>query len=319
MNDDISLLRQIAGSDDLHDGELQRFLRAVEPYIYIHRWGDAPIQSIALRLFSEPSRVKFIGMDYTHLSTKNEIKNGKEVPMEAEGKIETFIPKTFMFFMAAARERIAPCSVAEHYALPGAPFTRLIDAVDALKGALMLAFNLSKPIVEIYSPWELAKAVQYDLMRDPRGPLPTDNVTGLALRDALAALLSSSPNATDADLVDAACKHKCLGDVGPFAIGSKVPECHDLAHPRGHGPASRMHRGRGALAGRGAAVRGAVGRGKASAARASRLATAGHGAGRMRKGGSGGGGGGQAAGSMSKFMTKMGLAGASAAKTTVSP
>ena len=37
------------------------------------------------------------------------------------------------------------------YALPGAPFSRLRDAVDALKGALMLAFNLSMPVANIYT------------------------------------------------------------------------------------------------------------------------------------------------------------------------
>ena len=37
------------------------------------------------------------------------------------------------------------------------------------------------------------------ILRIGRGPLPADNVTGLALRNALASLILS-PNATDAEL-----------------------------------------------------------------------------------------------------------------------
>ena len=45
--------------------------------IYLHRWGDAPIQTVTLKLFD--ARVALIQVDYSHGSTRNEIKDGKEV------------------------------------------------------------------------------------------------------------------------------------------------------------------------------------------------------------------------------------------------
>ena len=62
--------------------EVLHFLSHVDSSmnIYTHRWGDAPIQSAALDMFADKNTVKNIKIDYTHLSTENEIRNGKEVP-----------------------------------------------------------------------------------------------------------------------------------------------------------------------------------------------------------------------------------------------
>eukprot|EP00966_Prymnesium_polylepis_P163441 3777742-Prymnesium_polylepis.1 len=65
---------------------VQQFLRAVNASggIYEHRWGDAPIQTAALRLHATPSAVMQIDVDYVQLSTQNRIIGGKEVKFSAE-------------------------------------------------------------------------------------------------------------------------------------------------------------------------------------------------------------------------------------------
>ena len=57
--------------------EVRSFLQAVNLTggIYAHRWGDAPIQTAALRLFGDRERVVGLDMDYWHLSTSN-VSNG---------------------------------------------------------------------------------------------------------------------------------------------------------------------------------------------------------------------------------------------------
>eukprot|EP00966_Prymnesium_polylepis_P084540 1957280-Prymnesium_polylepis.1 len=53
--------------------------------IYRHRWGDAPIQSAALRLHANKSALIQLDMEYLHMSTRNRIARGTEVPFTAEG------------------------------------------------------------------------------------------------------------------------------------------------------------------------------------------------------------------------------------------
>ena len=55
--------------------QVQHFLSAVEASggIYTHRWGDAPIQTLALRLFAPPATVARVPTDYLHVSTMNRI------------------------------------------------------------------------------------------------------------------------------------------------------------------------------------------------------------------------------------------------------
>ncbi|KAL1507405.1 hypothetical protein AB1Y20_008247 [Prymnesium parvum] len=61
--------------------EVQSYLVAVDTSrgIYAHRWGDAPIQTVALDLFAPPGTVARLGTDYLHASTMNRIfHNGTE-------------------------------------------------------------------------------------------------------------------------------------------------------------------------------------------------------------------------------------------------
>eukprot|EP00966_Prymnesium_polylepis_P044072 1021606-Prymnesium_polylepis.2 len=53
--------------------QVQRFLHAIDESggIYAHRWGDAPIQTIAIQLFASVSSVARLPTDYLHVSTMN--------------------------------------------------------------------------------------------------------------------------------------------------------------------------------------------------------------------------------------------------------
>ena len=55
--------------------EVQQYLRAVDASrgIYVHRWGDAPVQTVALELFASKSTVTRLPTDYLHVSTMNRI------------------------------------------------------------------------------------------------------------------------------------------------------------------------------------------------------------------------------------------------------
>eukprot|EP00966_Prymnesium_polylepis_P321752 7378050-Prymnesium_polylepis.1 len=66
---------------------VHRFLDAVNASggIYDHRWGDAPLQTAAVRLHAAPASVLHIDMDYVHMSTRNRIVRGEEVPFAADG------------------------------------------------------------------------------------------------------------------------------------------------------------------------------------------------------------------------------------------
>eukprot|EP00966_Prymnesium_polylepis_P089015 2060238-Prymnesium_polylepis.1 len=56
------------------------FLRVVDASggVYRHRWGDAPIQTAALRLFGSAASLHHLDVDYAHMSTRNRIERGEE-------------------------------------------------------------------------------------------------------------------------------------------------------------------------------------------------------------------------------------------------
>jgi hypothetical protein len=58
------------------------FLNAVNASggTYRHRWGDAPIQTAALRLHGKSDLVLQLDVDYLLMSTRNKIVGGEEVP-----------------------------------------------------------------------------------------------------------------------------------------------------------------------------------------------------------------------------------------------
>eukprot|EP00966_Prymnesium_polylepis_P060716 1408741-Prymnesium_polylepis.1 len=71
-----------------HRPEVQGFLDAVNESggVYRHRWGDAPVQTAALRLFARSaSALRRLRVDYVHMSTRNLIVGGEEMPFGPEG------------------------------------------------------------------------------------------------------------------------------------------------------------------------------------------------------------------------------------------
>ena len=77
----------ISRVDFWSSAEVQGFLDAVNRSggIYAHRWGDAPIQTAALRLYAPADSVVHLDMDYLHLSTRNKIVAGEETTFNAAG------------------------------------------------------------------------------------------------------------------------------------------------------------------------------------------------------------------------------------------
>eukprot|EP00966_Prymnesium_polylepis_P149945 3463704-Prymnesium_polylepis.1 len=55
--------------------DVQRLLHAIESSgnIYLHRWGDAPIQSTALKLFAKPGTIARLPTAYLHASTMDRV------------------------------------------------------------------------------------------------------------------------------------------------------------------------------------------------------------------------------------------------------
>ncbi|KAL1500507.1 hypothetical protein AB1Y20_013164 [Prymnesium parvum] len=64
--------------------EVQSFLEDVQKSngIFEHRWGDAPIQTAALKLLAEKDTVAKLQSSYLHLSLANAFRDGVEVPFE---------------------------------------------------------------------------------------------------------------------------------------------------------------------------------------------------------------------------------------------
>ncbi|KAL1502991.1 hypothetical protein AB1Y20_011061 [Prymnesium parvum] len=87
--------------------EVRAFLAAVNASggVYRHRWGDAPIQTAALRLHAAASSVVGLAVDYVHLSTHNQIVRGAEARLDAAA-----IPNAHFRLLAAAASNDSACA-----------------------------------------------------------------------------------------------------------------------------------------------------------------------------------------------------------------
>ena len=67
--------------------EVRSFLESVNASggTYRHRWGDAPIQTAALRLHGHAASIVHLDVDYVHMSTRNRIARGEEVAFNEHG------------------------------------------------------------------------------------------------------------------------------------------------------------------------------------------------------------------------------------------
>jgi len=81
-------------------------------------------------------------------------------------------------FENAFNNLYAPCLVANYFKLPGSPFTDEPLATVALKDELARRSGWPRATVEKYTPSELAKILQFDILHES-GPLPPETSVGL--------------------------------------------------------------------------------------------------------------------------------------------
>lgn len=160
-------------------------------------------------------------MDYTHLSTRNEIKNGTEVSFDdakksSAHKAQQSKPKVSQqmdglngYFSSARqncreafedcfRDHVAPCIVADFFDLPGSPFYSEANATRALKHEIVRALSMPYNEIEPYSPRELAYALQFDV-RGSVAPLPAESMRGCDLLNVVVPLINGSISRTNLD------------------------------------------------------------------------------------------------------------------------
>ncbi len=163
---------------------------------YTYRWGDAPIQSTALDLFAKREQLLFVPVDYTHISTNNEISYGIEVRFDRN----EHEPSPQKKFMKAFESCFAPCAVANARQLQGFPFRTLSGSIRGLRRALAPA--LPEPdLVREYLEAELPTIVQHDLF-GANGPLPADHIAGFARFRKYAALVLEAAGTCKAPCTD---------------------------------------------------------------------------------------------------------------------
>jgi len=76
-----------------HSTQVQAFADAIDHShgIYVHRWGDAPMHTAALRLFASKSSVRRLpNLHYVHFSTDNLILDGKVTCLNCQGTLKYF-------------------------------------------------------------------------------------------------------------------------------------------------------------------------------------------------------------------------------------
>ena len=149
--------------------DVQGYLKDVDAsgHIFMHRWGDAPIQSTALRIFD--GRAGLMRIDYSHGSTQNEIKGGKEIQYRSTERRDRAFERAMRMF-----DEAAPCLVASHFGIESEE-----HAADALRARIMLEMNQPKAVVDTLSDTEVAFSYQLDVRKRKDGPLPPDELSGV--------------------------------------------------------------------------------------------------------------------------------------------
>jgi len=136
-----------------------RFLNDVDQTsnIYLHRWGDAPIQSVAVRAFAASHDYAFVPIDYAHGSTNNLIKHGRELPLHRPHR-STPLERVLQQF----EDHVLPCLVADVHAplSDGHGHDDTTHAVDSLRARLMLHTGLGKSIIDPLSASEVIEGVR---------------------------------------------------------------------------------------------------------------------------------------------------------------
>lgn len=187
--------------------DVQKFLQDVDNTgnIYTHRWGDAPLQTSALTMFAK-DEVKFFRVDYSHASTGNEIRNGRET-VYIHSTDHSAEKTEFEEFMSYFETCAAVCLVANTLNI-GPKFTSSSQAFEAVKGAFLLESGLSSEMIKDYSAHQLALSYQLDI-RKTDGPLPNDHLSVLERIDKITASLDLPKNSTDAERLAAVKRYPC--------------------------------------------------------------------------------------------------------------
>lgn len=183
---------------------VQKFLTDIDNtgHIYLHRWGDAPIQTAALTLFGK-KHVSYFRVDYSHASTANEIRNGREIRY-----VQKNVQTDFDAFNNMFQQCVAPCLVCNAFKLGSDKITQVDDAMSLLRGDFMLRTGHSYEVANVYSPYQLALAYQVDIRRQPY-PLPPDSMKSLDRIKRFTELLNLPSNADDSQRLEAAENHIC--------------------------------------------------------------------------------------------------------------
>lgn len=179
--------------------DVQRFLRDVDDSqnIYRHRWGDAPIQSTALKLLL--AKTALFQVDYSHGSTSNEIRGGREVRYTAHAKSK--VANVMELYDA-----ILPCIVVDAFHLGSA--SSADAAASILKSHLMLETGLPKGVIDDLSNRDASFAYQIDVLKRD-APLPQDNLQGLDRLDKIAQSIGEPTWKSDAAMLQSVSEHRC--------------------------------------------------------------------------------------------------------------
>lgn len=138
---------------------VSRFLADIDDTgnIYLHRWGDAPIQTVAVKAFASSHEIAFVPVDYEHGSTHNVIHHGRERPMRTSARLTDTDRMAHDF-----ENNVLPCLVADVHA-PRHDDQKHDDikhALDALRARLMLQTSLGKAVIDPLSSSELIEGVR---------------------------------------------------------------------------------------------------------------------------------------------------------------
>jgi peptidoglycan/LPS O-acetylase OafA/YrhL len=185
--------------------DVQRFLRAVDESgnIYLHRWGDAPIQTSALKIYSPSQRIALFKMDYTHTSTSNEISNGKEIRYESTVDGNRY----FAEYVFKEYDRISLCLVAKYFGVSGEGDDDS-HTLDTVKGYIMLETGVPDVVFDYSTDVEIARIFQFDVKKSDQ-PLPPDTLNDLEKLDHMAKSLGRDTWSSDHHMLGVIMEHPC--------------------------------------------------------------------------------------------------------------
>ena len=180
---------------------VSRFLDDVDATgnIFLHRWGDAPIQTVTLKAFASKDEYQFITIDYHHGSTHDLVRRGRSHRVHQRTPP---VDSTLRDF----KNDVLPCLVADVYASrnDGQPHSDKEHAIDSLRARLMLHTGLGKPVVDPLSLDELIEGVRTAM--EDRAFSDYFSAKDAAKKSSIALLLHTTPPELKASIEQHPCK-----------------------------------------------------------------------------------------------------------------